>query len=434
MKYYIGMGSNSSKNPLKSLNSALKKIRKIPNLSIQKISPIYKTPALLPDKAKNSWDIPFLNAVIEVESQQDPLALLQFLQNAEKEMGRSKDRLRWSPRLIDLDILICKEKAYKEKNLTLPHKEIQKRNFVLAPLRDLNPNLDISGESALKRSQDVASLPMVFDVTNFAADSFSETKNSFGLASLKHKLSSALGFGISVIDIGSESTRPNGKPLSHKKEWEGLKLGLENYWQVFSKENFRPWLSVDTYKFQTAKKAHELGFDILNDVSGLSDLNILDFLQSFKGQYVLTHSLGVPVDPKIHLKTDQDVMIQLKKWFDKKINLLAQKGISSDRLFLDPGIGFGKTPHQNLEILKRFQELQSFGIRILIGHSRKSFMKIFTDKPSSDRDQETLGIALYLAEKGLDALRLHKAQDFLESHLAVSHLIREKALHNQQAK
>ena len=141
------------------------------------------------------------------------------------------------------------------------------------------------------------------------------------------------------------------------------------------KKTIRPFVSLDTRHVKTAKVGVELGVDIINDVSGMSNGEMLSLLKDSEAGYVLTHSLDVPVRPENVLT--EDPVAHLQDWLEKKLEIFEKNNIALDRIFFDPGIGFGKTPLQSLKILKDLKSFQSCPVRLLIGHSRKSFMKDF---------------------------------------------------------
>jgi dihydropteroate synthase len=117
------------------------------------------------------------------------------------------------------------------------------------------------------------------------------------------------------------------------------------------------------------------------------------------------HSLTIPADAT-KMKTENPVL-EIKTWALAKLAKLEDAGIDLDRVIFDPGIGFGKTTEQSLSILREIRCFSDLPVRIMVGHSRKSFMNAFGSRIASDRDPETIGISLRLAEKGVDILRVH---------------------------
>ena len=172
-----------------------------------------------------------------------------------------------------------------------------------------------------------------------------------------------------------------------------------------------PKLSIDTRHPLTAKKSIKIGADIINDVSGLSkNEEMTDILASYpQVHYVLMHSLTVPPEKTHTFSPDQDPVKEISIWLEKKINFLLKKNISLSRIIFDPGIGFGKTREQSLYILKHIHKFFRFPLRVMVGHSRKSYMESFSGAVSKQRDLESAGVSLALGARGVDILRVHQA-------------------------
>lgn len=143
---YIGLGSNLSE-PIKQLNAAKNKIANLPDTTLMQLSSIYQSKALtLDDEPQNDY----FNAVVEIETSLDAESLLNALQQLELGQGRTRDK-RWAARTIDLDILLYGDQQIKTERLIIPHREIQNRNFVMIPLSQITPNIEIPGRGKLKK-------------------------------------------------------------------------------------------------------------------------------------------------------------------------------------------------------------------------------------------------------------------------------------------
>ena len=403
---YIGLGSNEG-DRLHHLKSAIEELRK--EISILKISSIYENPALLLPSMPSEWNKPFFNLVIKVKSRHSPTMLLKICKEVEAKLGRKK-KSKWAPRIIDMDILLFDQKIIKIKHLNIPHPEIFNRDFVLTPLKEIHPALKLpkhpSTVLTLCRKLN-KNLPCWMQVVNITPDSFSDG-NLMNLKKFKHLLQKALTSNIHIIDLGAESTRPGAVPVSPEEEWNRLSPYIEKFFNFYKESSFRPRLSIDTYHVSTARKAINKEVDIINDVNGLSP-KMLDLIKSSNVEYILMHSLNIPVDPKNTLSTTSDPVESIKEWLKQKRKILKQNKIDLNRIIFDPGIGFGKTAEQSLEILKRIKEFHSFPFRILVGHSRKSFMKNFSSSNPKKRDLESFGLSVNLAKQGVDILRVHEA-------------------------
>lgn len=407
---YIGFGSNIE-NRLGYIESAIEEMEK-KGFSILKMSPIYETPALLPPNALEGWNSPFLNGVVQVQcGGASPQQLLHSLKTIEKKLGRKKN-LKWAPRTIDLDILLFNEQVINTEELQIPHPELENRNFILTPLKEMEPFLKVPIKGVNNTVLELfrclqLKLPTWMHILNVTPDSFSDGGhlNLSNYTSILQRISDQ---NIHIVDLGAESTRPGATPVSPEEEWRRLAPYVELFFSFYKNKMFRPKLSLDTRYPQTAIKGIDRGVDIINDVGGLSD-GMLEVLKNTKVEYILMHSMTVPASRDKTLPINEDPVDEIKKWLQRKINILKEHHISLDRIIFDPGIGFGKTADQSLNILKRIPEFYCFPLRILVGHSRKSFMKLFSSDNPMDRDCESAGLSLSLVRQGVDVLRVHEA-------------------------
>lgn len=207
--------------------------------------------------------------------------------------------------------------------------------------------------------------------------------------------------GADILDIGAESTRPNAVPISAEVEWARLAPVLEGILARDWRQRLR--LSLDTRHAQTAARALSLGVEIINDVSGLSDPEMLEILEEHQCDVVVMHSLSVPADPMLVLPEDTDVLGVILQWKEAITRKAENHNIARERLIYDPGLGFGKTAAQSLLLARSLSTLKKAGGRWLIGHSRKSFLS----QLGEDRNALTLQLSHALAEQGADYLRVH---------------------------
>lgn len=415
MKCFVGLGTNLGERR-KNLEQAAAALAACSKGRFLRASSVYETPALVPPGAPSDWHQPYLNAAVEIDWAGSAEELLKKLKQIEKELGRV-DAPRWAPRILDLDLLLFGDAQIHESGLQVPHPEILQRAFVLDPLKDLEPLLRIPGgkESVLALARKLKSRrPQIMAIVNLTPDSFSDGGETQTLEAMESKLHLLERSGTHAIDIGAESTRPGAKPISVEVEQLRLEPVL-NLLQNHRKGFFRPYLSVDTRRAETAALALSYGADCINDVSALSDPAMSDLLAGSTCDYVLMHSLSVPADPKITLPADSDPVEALKIWLKEKLAFLESKGISRNRIIFDPGIGFGKTAAQSLSLLKRIHEFSESPIRLLVGHSRKSFLKSLGIAEKSSADAATLALSIHIGcGKGVDILRVHN----FESHAA----------------
>lgn len=255
----------------------------------------------------------------------------------------------------------------------------------------------------------------IVGILNITPDSFSDG-GRFDAPSLALKhLKQMLQEGADVIDVGAESTRPNAIPISAQEEWQRLEKILPQV--VFAVEKFnrdnskQVEISIDTYHTLTAKMAYEVGVKIINDVSGLKNSEMIEFIAQKNIKTVFMHSLSVPANPDIIINQALNVTHEILQWAQEKIIQLEQNGVKKSQLIFDPGIGFSKNATQSLRIIKHISDFQSLNLPIYIGHSKKSFLDdLKIDGLSNNKEscaQKTLIISSYLAGKNIDFIRVH---------------------------
>ena len=227
MKTFLGLGSNLEPRR-ENLSKALEELSLIG--SLEKVSPVYETPALLPDRAPLLWNKPFLNLVAQMEFSENPLSLLNHLKTIEKKLGREQKQ-KWAPRSIDLDILLFGEKSFSSRELQIPHPEMEKRSFVLDPLKDLLPSW------IPKAREHKNHLPLWMAIVNLTPDSFSDggrfnSEEVFYKTMLEYEQ-----MGVAIIDLGAESTRPGAMGISTEEELNRLKPFLKQLNSLYEKKD-----------------------------------------------------------------------------------------------------------------------------------------------------------------------------------------------------
>ena len=434
MKIYLSLGSNLG-DKKKYLETAIFKLKKLSkHISYVRHSPLFETPPLLPVGSPESWNRLFLNTVIEMKQNKgkskssEVYSFLRKIKNLEKELKRTQSK-RGAPRTIDIDILYWEGIEISTPELTIPHKNLKTRSFFLDPLKHLEPKLSLFSKkdfSVLFFSRKKKShLPLWMGIINITPDSFSDGGKINRLNAFENHLEKLENDNITpqILDFGAESTRPCASSIDLKEEWKRLSPFLKFMKEKYKNETFKPLISVDTQNAKTAKKALELGVNWINDVSGLQDKNMISVLQAFpSSKYVLMHSLGAPVKKDKHLPLKTDPIKTLKNWALEKMYQLEKEGIDRNRIIFDPGIGFGKTALQSIEILRRIKEFHDLPLRLLVGPSRKSFMNSLTSKKFSKRDTETLGISLWLSNQGVDIIRVHDIPQHIRAFRAWSYM------------
>lgn len=398
MKALLSLGVNIG-DRRGALNAAVVALDAHPRCQVLAASSAYETKALLPPDAPPEWDRTFMNAAVIVQCALSPLRLLDHCQTIEKAMGRGAHE-HWSPRVIDIDIVATDGPAVATERLAIPHPLASGREFVLAPAAEIAPGwrLESGGPTIVELRHRAAALPSWMQIVNATPDSFS------GDGRLDEPESVVVDEHANFVDVGAESTRPGARLVPPDEERGRLSAILDH---VRSADWIRPRLSIDTRNVQTAAWAVGRGVDVINDVSGLADPAMREVLSASSCDVVLMHSVSVPANPRRMIDPSSDPVDVLETWLDERLTALDRAGIAPSRVLLDPGIGFGKTPDQSFLLIRAARRLQRFGLRLVYGHSRKSFIRRWADVPVQERDIETLALSMFLAREGVDVIRVH---------------------------
>lgn len=423
MRCYLGLGSNQG-NSRDNLETAAQALSALPGVSGLRCSPVFITPALLPPNAPAAWNIPYHNAAIVLEWPGTARELLTALKQIERKIGRTSAPV-WSPRPIDLDILLCDNARIDAPDLQVPHVGLRQRSFVLDPLLHLAPDLRLpDGASILAAARALPShAPLWMGILNLTPDSFSDGGALATPEQLQQRLDAYDAAGVQILDLGAESTRPGALPLTVEQEWLRLEPVLRLLRQRYAGRHFCPLISVDTYRAVTAEKALQHGAHIINDVGGLADATMAAVLRRHPmAHYVLMHSLSVPADKAQTLGEEVEPVNHLIAWAQAKLAQLEQQGIDASRVIFDPGIGFGKTAQQSLTLVQNIGTLcATLPCRVLVGASRKSFIGLWSNQPAQARDDDSIGLSLRLASVGVDLLRVHAAERHIQAWQAYQH-------------
>lgn len=424
----LGLGSNLGDRPLQ-LKRAISRLSRGSDAVLLnvRLSRIYESPALMPSGAPAAWDLPFLNCALSGDTALDPEALLKRIQGVEKSLGR-EDHERWAPRPIDIDILWWDGAEMRSDDLAIPHPEILNRSFVLEPLRDLIPDALFRGETIAAHAERARArapyaapspeagykvqFPALMGILNVTPDSFSDGGRFLEPDKAMAHARKLVVEGADIIDVGAESTRPNGAPVDPSTERARLEPVLRGLLELREElrtpETRLPFrISLDSRSPSTLRWARARSVDILNDVTGFRDPEMLDIACETGLPLIFMHSLSVPVVKGESLPEGCDPVDVVINWARERLEVFERKGLAPSRLIFDPGIGFGKTVRQNWQILENIERFHDLGVSLLVGHSRKSFLEAVTDRPSAERDAPTLEVSRELAGKGIEMLRVH---------------------------
>ena len=246
----------------------------------------------------------------------------------------------------------------------------------------------------------------VMGILNVTPDSFSDG----GLyaeaeAALRHGLDMEAE-GADIVDIGCESTRPGHTPVPAEEEQRRVLPII-----AALAPRLRVPISIDTYKAATARAALRAGARIVNDVWGLQrDPDIAVAAAEFGAPVVIMHNRDV-IEPAL------DIIDDMRRFFERSLQLARRAGIPDSHIVLDPGIGFGKSWDQHLESLHRLPEIKALGFPVLVGVSRKSLLGRFYDAsvPPRDRLFGTIGAHVMAVSLGADIVRVHDVRPHVEA-------------------
>jgi len=254
-------------------------------------------------------------------------------------------------------------------------------------------------------------------VVNVTPDSFSDGGVNFRAEDAIASGRRMLDDGASIVDVGGESTRPGSDGVSVDEE-------LRRVVPVLEALAGRP-VSIDTAKAEVARRALQLGAELVNDVTALRGDPDLAGVVAESGVYLcLMHMRGEPRTMQDDPRYD-DVVAEVAAFLEERLAFAVDQGIAEERICLDPGIGFGKTVEHNLVLLKRLDELAALGRPLVIGTSRKSFLGKLTGRPQArERVSGTVATNVMALERGASVFRVHDVAPTVEALTVASATLR----------
>jgi dihydropteroate synthase len=253
---------------------------------------------------------------------------------------------------------------------------------------------------------------LIMGILNVTPDSFSDGGLYTGPdRAAEHALEMARA-GADLIDIGGESTRPGAGPVSLKEELRRVIPALEAVVLAIAALPLpRPLLSVDTRKAEVARRAAAAGADLINDISGLTHDPAMAAVVAETGlPIVIQHIRGTPLTMQTNPRYAH-LLPEIAAFLRARIETIVRAGVREDKIIVDPGIGFGKRRRDNLAILRHLRTLTSLGRPILVGASRKSFLKGEGATPPSDRLEASLAAEALAIAGGADIIRVHDVRE-----------------------
>jgi dihydropteroate synthase len=249
---------------------------------------------------------------------------------------------------------------------------------------------------------ELSGYPKLMGIVNVTLDSFSDGGQFLDRARAVERCLQLVEEGADLLDLGGESTRPGAAPVTEAEEIGRVVPVIA---EVVRRTSVP--LSIDTTKAAVARQALDAGAAIVNDVSGLRfDPEMPAVCAGAQAGVVCMHMQGTPqtmqIDPHY-----ADVVGEIADFLAARLTALAECGIPAERVVIDPGIGFGKTPAHNLAILQNLTGFRGLGRPVLIGHSRKRFLSKIVGRALDEASAATIGVAVAAALGGADLLRVH---------------------------
>ncbi len=258
----------------------------------------------------------------------------------------------------------------------------------------------------------------IMGILNMTPDSFSGDGILQQADAVKFAIKQARQFvsaGANVLDIGGKSTRPGSQPVSAAQEMERILPVLH----AIVQENLDVLLSVDTYKAKVAEAALQVAPVWINDIWGLhADPDLAQVVARSQAPVILMHNRLKPASAALEARLGgryvgvkyANLLEDIKSELMESVHLARQAGVRDENIILDPGIGFGKTVEQNLELLNRLDEIRSLGFPVLLGPSRKSFIGYTLNLPPDQRMEGTAAAVAVGIVRGADIIRIHDVE------------------------
>lgn len=247
-------------------------------------------------------------------------------------------------------------------------------------------------------------------ILNVTPDSFSDGGQFLDVDQAVNYARQMIADGADVIDVGGESTRPGATPVPLDVELQRVVPLIETL-----RKQTDALISIDTMKPEVAHAALNAGADIINDVAGLRDPRMIEVAVQSRAGIIVMHMQGTPgtMQAGPHY---EDVVSEVRSFFEEKLRTLTAAGVDSQRIALDPGIGFGKTLQHNLALMRSLNSLRVDDRPLVVGVSRKSFIaRLLGDDEMEKRYWPTIALTAWLREAGAQVLRVHDVKPNAES-------------------
>ncbi|MFY2160943.1 dihydropteroate synthase [Vibrio alginolyticus] len=253
------------------------------------------------------------------------------------------------------------------------------------------------------------SRPHVMAILNVTPDSFSDGGKYNSIELALAQVDKMIKAGVSIVDVGGESTRPGAPDVSLEEELRRVVPVIKAI-----REKYDVWISVDTSKAEVMRQAIEAGADLINDIRSLQEPGALEVAAEANLPICLMHMKGQPRTMQVDPHYD-DLMGDVSAFLEERIAACEAAGIDKSQLILDPGFGFGKTIEHNYHMLAHLEKFHEFGLPILAGMSRKSMIFKLLDKPAAECTNASVVCATIAAMKGAQIIRVHDFEETIEA-------------------
>jgi dihydropteroate synthase len=247
--------------------------------------------------------------------------------------------------------------------------------------------------------------PLVMGILNITPDSFSDGGQYLDFDQALKRAETMIEEGADIIDIGGESTRPGSDPVSADEELKRITpiiRALQKHSNIV--------ISVDTYKPRVMEQVIDMGVGMINDVFALQQPGAIDVIKKSNVGICLMHMQGTPKTMQLN-PTYQDVVNEVKLFLEERANSLIAEGVKTERIILDPGFGFGKTFEHNISLLQNLESFQTLKFPLLVGLSRKSFIRKILSGDPDDHLSGSISAAILSIVKGAKIVRVHDVKE-----------------------
>ncbi|TRN23090.1 dihydropteroate synthase [Vibrio furnissii] len=265
--------------------------------------------------------------------------------------------------------------------------------------------------------------PHVMGILNTTPDSFSDGGRYTTLDKALERAEKMITAGVSIIDIGGESTRPGAPDVTLEEELQRVIPVVK----AIRERNPAVWISVDTSKAEVMRQSVAAGADLINDIRSLTEPGALEVAAEANVPVCIMHMQGQPKTMQNAPQYD-DVLADVEAFLVERMAVCEAAGIARENIILDPGFGFGKSIEHNYHLLANLEQFHRFGLPVLAGMSRKSMIFKLLDKQPADCMVASVTCASIAAMKGAQIIRVHDVEETLEAMTIIQTMNKNRAL------